>query len=510
MTSTASKTSTVSETSTASETSTVSQTTSTHQAPTASNHSGTPNFRRSVALALANQRLGLAMDRATRRQDNARRTAMPELPDPMAARKLAARIKDHTLQNLDKYLAQLADNFRKHGGHVHFAHTAEQATAIITDIARRAKVKTIIKSKSMVSEEVHLDDHLIGAGFEVVETDLGEYIIQIDNDKPSHIVTPVLHKTKEDIAELFHRKLGIPYTTNPEELTAAARKVLREKFRTADMGITGVNFAVAETGALCMVTNEGNGRFCASRPRVLVSLMGMEKLVPRMKDLALFLKLLPRSATGQRITCYTSLMAGPRRPGDVDGPEEVHLVILDRGRTGALAGPYRQALRCIRCGACLNACPVYRKIGGHAYESVYPGPIGKLVTPLLSGLGPYYNLPLASSLCGACLEACPVRIDIPSMLINMRYDLLKRGQSPLLWRIGFKFWRLGMSSSLLYRMGAKMAGWYMRLIAHNGFVSKLPLDGKVWTDQRDIPAPAKRPFRARWDELMAEIEREEG
>lgn len=474
---------------------------------TATSQPPTPDFKKSVALALANARLGAAMDRATRRQDGARRTAMPELPNPLAARNLAARIKDHTIQNLDKYLAQLADNVRRLGGHVHFARTADQANAIITDIARKANAKTIIKSKSMVSEEIHLDDHLIAAGFEVVETDLGEYIIQINEDRPSHIVTPVLHKTKEDIAELFQRKLGIPYTTNPEELTAAARKVLREKFRAADMGITGVNFAVAENGALCMVTNEGNGRFCASRPRVVVSLMGMEKLLPRMKDLAVFLKLLPKSATGQRITCYTTLMAGPKRPGDADGPEEFHLVILDRGRTGILESPYRQTLRCIRCGACLNACPVYRKIGGHAYESVYPGPIGKLITPLLSGLGPYYNLPLASSLCGACFEACPVRIDIPTMLINMRYDLLKMGKSPLLWRIGFKFWRLGMKSKLLYRMGAKMAGLYMRLIARDGFVSKLPLDGKVWTDQRDLPAPAKRPFHARWNELNEEIER---
>ena len=468
-----------------------------------------PDFKHDVKVALANERLVLAMDKATRRQDTGRRNSLPELPDPLAARNLAARIKDHTLQNLDKYLGQLADSIRKLGGHVHFAATADHANAIIKQIAADAKVRTIIKSKSMVSEEIHLDDHLIAAGFDVVETDLGEYIIQIDEDKPSHIVTPVIHKTKEDIAELFARKLGIPYTTDPEVLTAAARKILREKFRIADMGITGVNFAVAETGTVCIVTNEGNGRFCASRPRVVVSLMGLEKVVPRMKDLAVFLKLLAKSATGQRITCYTNLITGPRRPGDFDGPEEFHLVILDRGRSSILAGPYRQTLRCIRCGACLNACPVYRKIGGHAYGSVYPGPIGKLISPLLAGLVPYENLPQASSLCGACLDACPVRIDIPALLIRMRNDLLKLGRAPFTFRVGFKFWRIGMKSKLLYRMGAKMARWYMALKAKDGWVSKLPAQGKVWTDQRDFPAPAKRPFHARWDELAAELEQEE-
>lgn len=470
--------------------------------------SAPPDFKHDVKVALANQRLVLAMDKATRRQDTGRRTSLPELPDPLAARNLAARIKDHTLQNLDKYLAQLSDSVRKVGGHVHFAATGEQANAIIEQIAAQAKVRTIIKSKSMVSEEIHLDDHLIAAGFDVVETDLGEYIIQIDGDKPSHLVTPVIHKTKEDIAELFQRKLGIPYTTDPEALTAAARKILREKFRIADMGITGVNFAVAETGTVCIVTNEGNGRFCASRPRVVVSLMGLEKVIPRMKDLALFLKLLAKSATGQRITCYTNLITGPRRPGDTDGPEEFHLVILDRGRTSVLGSEYRSALRCIRCGACLNACPVYRKIGGHAYGSVYPGPIGKLVTPLLSGLVPFENLPQASSLCGACLDACPVRIDIPAMLIAMRNDLRKLGRAPFTFRVGFKFWKLGMKSRFLYRMGAKMARWYMALKAKNGWISKLPAQGKVWTDQRDFPAPAKKPFHARWEELNAEIDRE--
>ncbi len=465
------------------------------------------DFKKRAALALANERLGVIMERGTRRQDSGRRAILSELPDPLAARELAARVKDHTLAHLDHYLAQLADNIRKLGGHVHFARTGEQARELIARIARDANVRTIIKSKSMVSEEIELNHDLEARGFEVVETDLGEYIVQLDHDKPSHIVTPVIHKNRQDVARLFHEKLGIPYTEDPEVLTAAARKVLREKFKAADMGITGVNFAVAETGTVVLVTNEGNGRFCSSRPRVVVSLMGMEKVIPRMKDLALFLKLLARSATGQRITCYTSLITGPKRPGDADGPAEFHLVIMDRGRSEILAGEYRATLRCIRCGACLNACPVYRKIGGHAYDSVYPGPIGKLITPLLNSLEQYENLPQASSLCGACLEACPVRIDIPTMLIHMRNDLFKRGRLAKSFGIGFRLWRIGMCSPLLYRIGAKMNRWFMRLVGRSGWIGRLPGPLAAWTDHRDFPAPARRSFREQWGELQDELRR---
>jgi L-lactate dehydrogenase complex protein LldF len=248
-----------------------------------------------------------------------------------------------------------------------------------------------------------------------------------------------------------------------------ARKILREKFRRSEMGITGVNFAVAENGSICLVTNEGNGRFCSSRPRVVVSLMGIEKIVPRMKDLAVFFKLIGKSGTGQRITCYSTMINGPKRTEDFDGPEEFHLVILDRGRINILASDYRETLRCIRCGACLNACPVYRKIGGHAYESVYPGPIGKLVSPLLNSMESYENLPQASSLCGACFEACPVRIDIPAMLIRMRRDLVKMKRMPALLGIGFKLWKLGMQSKFLYHWGAKLHHWFLDAGAKDGW-----------------------------------------
>lgn len=473
-------------------------------------HEFHPDFKKAAAAAVADERVGLVFDRATRLNFDKRRAIMPELGHPMAIRELAAKIKDHTLQNLDRYLQQLVENVQKNGGQVHFAETGEQANEIITGIARDVGAKLIVKSKSMVSEEIELNHEIEKAGIEVVETDLGEYILQLAGEKPSHIVTPVIHKTKGDIAALFRDKLGIEYTEDPEALTAVARKVLRAKFKAADMGIIGANFAVAESGTICIVTNEGNGRFCSSRPRVVVCLMGIEKVVPRIEDLAVFLKLLGKSATGQRLTCYTSMITGPKRPGDFDGPEEFHLVILDRGRSQVLGGRYRPVLRCIRCGACLNACPVYRRIGGHAYESVYPGPIGKLITPLLDSLDEYPDLPTASSLCGACLDACPVRIDIPTFLLEMRNDLLKQGHMPLTWRLGFKMWRLGMSSAFLYRWGGKFARMFMKLLSKDGWVKRLPMDGSGWTDHRDFPLPAKKTFRARWADLQKQLDAEEG
>ena len=468
-----------------------------------------PDFKRAAASALANTRLGAAMDAATRRQDTGRRTIMPELGDPMAIRNLGARIKDHTLQNLDKYLAQLADSVRQRGGHVHFAADADQAREIITRIAREARVKNIVKAKSMASEEIELNEALEAAGFQVAETDLGEYILQVAGEKPSHIVTPVLHRNREDIARLFADKLGMTYNTDPPTLTAFARRILRERFKAADMGISGANFAVAETGTICIVTNEGNGRFCTCRPRVLVTLMGMEKVVPRMQDLTVFLKLLSKSATGQRMTCYTSLITGPRRPGDADGPEEFHLVILDYGRSGILGSKYREALRCIRCGACLNACPVYRKIGGHAYESVYPGPIGKVISPLLRSLAMYKHLPQASSLCEACYEACPMRINLPKLLLALRDDIHHAGLSPLAWRLGFKGWRMVMSSKFLYRMAAWKGRLFMSLLARDGWVRRVPAPpASIWTRYRDLPNLAKRPFHKRWATLKRQLDEE--
>jgi len=469
-----------------------------------------PPFKERVTAALADAHLGQAVERATRRQDTARREIIQELPNQLGTRELAARIKDHTLQNLDHYLQQLVENIQRNGGQVHFAENAEQARQIVRNIATQTRTRRVVKAKSMVTEEIGLTQYLENEGLDTVETDLGEYIIQLDGDRPSHIVGPAIHKTKEDIAELFTKKLNIDYTVDPPALTAAARKVLRQKFQKADMGIIGANFAVAETGTVCICTNEGNGRFCASRPRVLISMMGMERVIPRMKDLPVFLKLLAKCGTGQRITCYTSLVSGPRQQGDVDGPEEFHLIILDNQRSKILGNTdYRMALRCLRCGACLNACPVYRKIGGHAYGGTYPGPIGKVITPLLDTLEDPAELAQASSLCGACLEACPVRIDIPSMLLKLRDDSRKTGHAPWTWRVGFRMWKLGMKSKLLYRIGSYFGRWYMRFKSHDGWVSKLPSDGKYWTKHRDFPAMDRQPFHKRWEKLQQELDGEE-
>jgi L-lactate dehydrogenase complex protein LldF len=467
----------------------------------------TGDFKRVAAEAATNPRIAAIFDKSARGKDDLRRLIMPELPQAFDTRELAAQIKSHTLQNLDKYLAQFVDRVREHGGHVHFAADGEQANQIITEIAKAASARLIVKGKSMVSEETELNPALEAAGLNVLETDLGEYILQLANERPSHIVTPMAHKPKEEVGKLFEQKLGIPYTDDPTTLTRAARKVLREKFREADMGIIGANFAIAETGSVAIVTNEGNGRFCSSRPRLVVCLMGMEKLVPTMRHLPVFIKLLGKSATGQRITCYTSIISGPRRPGDFDGPEEYHVVILDNGRSKILGSEYRDALRCIRCGACLNACPIYRKIGGHAYETTYPGPIGSVITPLLKSVAEYGHLAGASSLCGACLEACPVRIDLPTQLIHLRNDANKAGLAPLSWRLGFKGWRIGMGNGWLFRVGAMFGRLFMKLGARNGWKRKLPSIGGIWTRYRDIPSMPK-PFHKRWEGLRKELDEE--
>lgn len=466
------------------------------------------DFKHRAAEAAKDPRIAAIFDKSARMKDDARRLILPELPEPFGTRELAATIKRHTLQNLDRYLDQFTSRVRDHGGQVHFAGDGGQANQIITEIAQAASARLIVKSKSMVSEEIELNHALEAAGLNVLETDLGEYILQLANEKPSHIVTPMAHKPKEEVGELFAEKLGIPYSDDPTTLTKAARKVLREKFFQADMGIIGANFAVAETGTVAIVTNEGNGRFCSSRPRLVVCLMGIEKLIPRMKHLPVFLKLLGKSATGQRITCYTSLISGPRRAGDFDGPEEFHLVLLDNGRTRVLGSEYRDALRCIRCGACLNACPIYRKIGGHAYDATYPGPIGSVISPLLTSLAQYADLPSACSLCGACLEACPVRIDLPTHLIHLRNDAIKDGHAPLSWNLGFKGWKLGMSASFLYRMGSAMGRLFMKFGANNGWKKKLPATGGIWTQYRDIPSMPK-PFHKRWKDLQKELGEED-
>lgn len=457
------------------------------------------DFHSLSTKAAGDERLKAAVGTAVMKQYNARQLRILDLPDPDRIRTLAGEIKQHTLDHLDYYLEQLKANVQRNGGHVHFAKDGDEATRIILDIARNAGCTRCIKSKSMVSEEINLAHALEKAGMDVVETDLGEFIVQISHDKPSHLVAPIVHKDKASIAKLFSEYFGTPYNDDPQALTMQARVYLREKFRTADFGMTGANFLVAETGQLCVVENEGNARQSTTTPRVLVSLTGIEKIVPRLIDLSVMLKLLGRSSTGQPMTVYTSIFGGPRKPGEKDGPEEFHLVLLDNGRSEILRSEYRETLRCIRCGACLNACPVYRKIGGHAYGSVYPGPIGALLTPLFQGLGKFKDLPQASSLCGACYEACPVKINIPQHLIRMRRDIVTRKLNGRLERAAYRFWAWSLRYRFMYGALTWMQKRSLRRRANEtGWVEKMPSIAAGWTDVRAMPAPAKQTFHQLW------------
>ncbi len=415
-------------------------------------------------------------------------------------RALAGRIKQHTLDHLDHYLERFIDAAEAAGVQVHFAADAEEANAICCDIARREKLTACVKSKSMVTEETHLLPALEKLGIETLETDLGEFILQLDHDAPSHIVTPMIHKNRQVVARAFVRELGAEYTEDPEALTRIARRYLREKYRRADLGISGGNFLVAESGSMVICTNEGNATFCTTGPRVHVAFVGIEKLVPTREHLSVFLKLLARSSTAQPLTIYTDIITGPKRSGDADGPEQVHIILVDNGRTKILADEeMRQTLRCIRCGACLNACPVYRKVGGHSYGAVYSGPIGALITPLFKGLANYKGLPYASSLCGACGEACPVKIDIPRLLVALRRNVTNAGYIGWLERLAFRGYGVSLKRRWTYELAGRLQRAALRFKAdRDGYVKQAPGPFRGWTDVRDLPAPAKQSFREWW------------
>jgi L-lactate dehydrogenase complex protein LldF len=463
-------------------------------------HASKFDFHQVSVKAAGDERLKTAINSAVLRQYTARQLQMLDLPDSDKLRTLAGDIKQHTIDNLDYYLDQFVANVEKNGGKVHFAHDGKEANRIIIDIAKKANCTRCIKSKSMVSEETQLVPALEAIGMDVVETDLGEFIIQISHDRPSHLVAPIVHKDKASIAKLFSEYFNTPYNDDPKSLTMQARHYLRDKFRRSDFGMTGGNFLVAETGQVCCVENEGNQRQSITTPRVLVSLVGIEKVIPRMSDLAVMLKLLARSATGQPFTIYTNIFGGPRNPDEKDGPEEFHLVLIDNGRTEILADEeYRETLRCIRCGACLNACPIYRKIGGHAYGSVYPGPIGALITPLFQGLGNFKDLPQASSLCGACYEACPVAIDIPSMLVHLRAEHVEAQQHPTPEGVAFRALAKVMSNPRLWHAAQKAAG-LGRFLARGRptLPAALPPPASRWTRSRDLPTPPAETFTQAW------------
>jgi L-lactate dehydrogenase complex protein LldF len=458
-------------------------------------------FRQRAGQALRDSFLQEALTIATTKFIGLRREAFDEFPEGEALRDRAREIKEATLQRLDHYLDLLIDNVERHGGRVHYATTPEEACGIVLEIARRTGARTAVKSKSMATEEIHLNRALEAAGVAPIETDLGEYIIQLAHERPSHIIAPAIHKTKGQVAELFARELKRETVADPEVLTRIAREELREKFLQADLGISGANFGVADTGTIVLVTNEGNGRMVTSLPRVHVAVMGVEKVIPSMTDLAVFLAILAKSATGQKLSVYTSLVNGPRRGGELEGPEEFHLVLLDNGRIRQIAGPLREALSCLRCGACLNVCPVYRQIGGHAYGYTYPGPIGILLTAMLNGTESVRDLAHASSLCGACLEACPVRIDIPKMLIELRKDVNERRIAP--WSERVVFGALGrlLQRPALYRVAARLGRLLQRPFVRGNVIRRVPLFFGDWTRTRDLPPVAARTFQERWAEL---------
>jgi L-lactate dehydrogenase complex protein LldF len=354
----------------------------------------------------------------------------------------------------------------------------------------------------MATEEIHLNHALGEAGISVTETDLGEWIIQLAGERPSHIIAPAIHKTTRQVAELFSEAVGERLPPEPEVLTAAARRALRQKFLRADMGVSGANFAVAETGTIVLVTNEGNGRLVTSLPRIHVAIMGMEKVIPTLTDLMVFLQLLARSASGQKMSVYTSLIRGPRRKGEADGPEEIHLIVMDNGRSRQLGGPLQESLACLRCGACLNVCPVYTQVGGHSYDSTYPGPIGTILTAFL-GPAPK-NLAGASTLCGACLDVCPVMIDIPRMLLDLRHEAEQRRQVSWGERWLLKAVGVILGSPVLYRLSARLARLLQRPFLRDGHLARLPGPGAGWTRFRDLPPVAARPFHLRWKEMEGE------
>ena len=464
-------------------------------------------FRERADRAIHDEFLQQALDIATTKFVGLRRDAFRDFPAGEGLRDRARAIKEATLQRLDHHLDRLVESIERRGGHVHYATTAEEARTIILDIARRTGARMAVKSKSMATEEIHLNEALERAGVTPVETDLGEYIIQLAHERPSHIIAPAIHKTKGQVAALFAKELKREVAADPEVLTRIAREELREKFLEADLGITGANFAVAETGTVVLVTNEGNGRMVTSLPRVHVAVMGVEKVVPSMTDLMVFLAVLAKSATGQKLSVYTTLVQGPRRGGELEGPDEFHLVLLDNGRIRQLAGTLRESLYCLRCGACLNVCPVYRQIGGHAYGHTYPGPIGILLTAMLNGSPAVKDLAHASSLCGACADVCPVRIDIPRMLIELRREVNEQRIAPWRERVAFRAlgWLLGRPA--LYRLAAPVARLLQRPFAHGRVIHRLPLAFGEWTRTRDLPAVAPRTFQERWADMQKSQER---
>ncbi|OAB32485.1 amino acid dehydrogenase [Paenibacillus macquariensis subsp. defensor] len=458
-------------------------------------------------LALNDDFLRKAVKFTTERLRDGKRKASDDLGNWEEWRERGRQIRLHTIAHLDYYLNQFANQARLNGVHVHFADTAEDAVKITLAIAERKQSLSVVKSKSMVTEELHLNQALESIGVDVVESDLGEYIIQLAGETPSHIIIPAIHKNRYQIADLLSKEAGETLPPDTAILAGFVRKKLREKFLEADIGMTGCNFAIAETGSMVLFENEGNARMVSTVPSTQITLMGMERIIPSWSDLEVMATLLPRSATGQKLTVYMSGITGPRRQKDGDGPDEMHIIILDNGRSLQLGDPeFQELLNCIRCGACLNACPVYRHIGGHAYGGTYSGPIGAVLTPALNkNIDQWDDIASASTLCGACYEACPVKIPLHDMLIYLRRRKVERGLGDKMESIGMRGFAAIMSNSKRYENALKVGKLAQRLVVKDGEItSKLgPLKG--WNNYRVAPSLAKQSFRDQWGTMEEEI-----
>jgi L-lactate dehydrogenase complex protein LldF len=455
---------------------------------------GPEHFKANADAALADRTLKVAIDRTTGTAERRRAEAVAAFPAFEATRERGARIKDHVIANLGHYLEEFERNATAAGAVVHWAATADEACRIVVELCRAANARQVTRVKSMLGEEIGLPHALAEAGIERIETDLAEHIVQLAGDTPSHIVWPAMHRTREQVSALFKERHRVPHAEETvPAMVESARRELREKFLTADVGISGANFLIADTGAVCTVTNEGNAELGITPPRVHIVTAGIEKLVPSMAHCLVLLRLLVRSATGAELTQYTTFTCGPKRPGDADGPEELHIVLVDNGRTRMLAEGLKDMLRCIRCGACMNHCVVYRQIGGHAYGTVYPGPMGAVITPVLTGLDKARELPHACTLNGRCQEVCPVKIPLPTLLRGWRNRSWREGLEPAATRAGLGLWTFLAARPRLYRVASAAGVRAMRLFRRQGWIRSMPLAGG-WTRHRDLPAPQGRTF----------------
>ncbi len=451
-------------------------------------------FKESAIKALKDENLRRNLNRAINHTLSRRAIVVSELSDWENLRQIAHDIKKHTIENLDYYLELFEKNATENGIKVLWARDATEARGYVLDIAKKSNAKLCVKSKSMVTEEIGLREFLEENGIETIETDLGEFIVQLAGEMPSHITAPAMHKSRDEIGKLFAEKLGVEMTKEPEELTAIARKFLREKFLKADIGISGANFLVAETGSIVIVENEGNAGLSTTLPKIHIAITGVEKVIPRLIDLTVFFKILGRSATAQKFTSYVSIINSPRG-GKQDSPDEIYVILVDNGRTEMLKSEkLKQALYCIKCGACMLACPIYQRVGGHVYGSIYPGPIGSVLTPAQVGFKEAKTLPFASSLCGRCYEICPVKIEIHHILLWLRHEIVESGFSSKFESLIFKLWLIGMKNIKVYRFISKL----LRILSRLGIKPEV----KSWSKTRSFPQFAPKSFKEIWEKEL--------